>query len=143
MQALLGVGIADQICLGMMRAGLSEVAAREHFWLLDRPGLLLKDMKTLLDFQTPYARSLQEVQAWQLQDLNCIQLLDVIRAVKPTVLIGCSAVQGAFNETVIKALCQQPQPPIVLPLSNPNTLTEAYPADILHWSRGACIGSYW
>ncbi|MHA7841138.1 MAG: NAD-dependent malic enzyme [Gammaproteobacteria bacterium] len=134
-----GTGIADQICSAMEQAGLSQKEAQQRFWLLDRPGLLTDDMEDITHFQRPYVHNRVSLTHWNLQDEHTIQLIDVIRHVKPTILIGCSAVANAFNEEVIKTLCQYTPRPIILPLSNPTERCEAHPADLLHWSDGKAL----
>lgn len=134
-----GTGIADQICSAMEQAGLSKKEAQGRFWLLDRPGLLTENMDNLTTFQQPYVHSESSVAHWDRQDRHSIQLLDVIHNVKPTILIGCSAVANAFNEKIIKALCQYTPRPIILPLSNPTERCEAHPADLLAWSNGQAL----
>ena len=89
-----GAGIADEILKTFVRFGLSESDARKRFWLIDRNGLLVDDMDSLASFQKPYARSKDEVSGWE-KDNNCIALHEVIKKVKPTILIGCSTVAGA------------------------------------------------
>lgn len=133
-----GVGIAEQIYDALLRAGLSPDEAHQRFWLLDRPGLLTKDV-TLLPFQVPYARSSSDVAGWHLQDPKYIGLHDVVRNVKPTILIGCSTVAGAFNEEIVKMMASDTDRPIIMPLSNPTSLAEAKPEDLLTWTNGKAI----
>lgn len=133
-----GVGIADQIASALVRSGLSQQAALKRLWLIDKGGLLTSQ-SSLLPFQAPYARSFTEVEAWSLQNASEISLLDVVHQVKPTILIGCSTVSGAFNETVVKAMATHVPRPIIMPLSNPTILSEANPADLLQWTDGKAI----
>jgi malate dehydrogenase (oxaloacetate-decarboxylating) len=133
-----GVGIAEQIYDALLRAGLTPAEAHARFWLLDRPGLLTSDV-TLLPFQVPYARSREDVADWQLQDPKYIGLHDVVRNVKPTILIGCSTVAGAFNEEIVKMMASDTDRPIIMPLSNPTSLAEAKPEDLLSWTDGKAI----
>lgn len=133
-----GVGIADQICSALMRTGLSEKEAREHFWLIDRPGLLTTH-SSLLPFQETYAREFTDVEKWQLRDADHIDLYDVVKNVKPTILIGCSTAAGAFNEEIVKLMAEHVERPIIMPLSNPTALAEAKPDDLLEWTKGQAI----
>ncbi len=133
-----GVGIADQIYATMLRSGLSEQDARSRFWLIDKPGLLTEDA-SLLSFQAPYARSRKDVEGWKLRDANYIGLYDVVKNIKPTILIGCSTVAGAFNEEIVKTMAANVERPIIMPLSNPNSLAEAKPEDLLKWTEGKAI----
>ncbi len=134
-----GIGIADQIRLALEQSGLSYEEARKHFWVIDKPGLLTDLTSPLLDFQKPYARPAQETKSWQLEQPDYIGLYDVVKNAKPTILIGSSAVFGAFTEKVIKAMAEHAVRPIVLPLSNPLTKSEATPHDIVHWTNGQAI----
>lgn len=133
-----GVGIADQICGAMVREGMTEEEARQNIWLIDRPGLLMEN-SDLLEFQKPYAKSCQLIQNWQVSNPKNITLLDVVKNLKPTVLIGCSTLTGAFNEDVVKAMAAGVEHPIILPLSNPTEKAEATPKDILTWTEGKAI----
>lgn len=133
-----GVGIADQIFGAMQRAGLSEAEARSRFWLLDRDGLLT-DQVSLLPFQAPYARKQEEISTWTRQDPNNIYLYDVIKHAKPTILIGCSTAAGAFNQEIVSLMQSYVERPIIMPLSNPTSLSEATPEDLLRWTDGKAI----
>lgn len=133
-----GVGIADQIYGAMIRAGLSENEARAKFWLLDKDGLLTTNSK-LLPFQVPYARKIEDIANWEKNNANSINLYDVVKNVKPTILIGCSTASGAFSEEIIKQMAANVNRPIIMPLSNPNTLAEAKPEDLMVWTEGKAI----
>lgn len=133
-----GVGIADQIYSELRRTGVDETEARSRIWLLDKPGLLLNDMN-LISFQKPFARQKEDVRDWKLQELNHVGLYDVIKHVKPTILIGCSTVAGAFNEEIVKLMAEYVERPIIMPLSNPTSLSEAKPEDLLAWTKGQAI----
>lgn len=133
-----GVGIADQIYGALRREGLNNEEARAHFWLIDKQGLLTKDT-SLLPFQQPYARSSQDVRSWELRNAQHIALTDVVHNVKPTILIGCSTVTGAFNESLVKFMAEHVERPIIMPLSNPTSLAEAKPEDLMAWTKGKAI----
>jgi malate dehydrogenase (oxaloacetate-decarboxylating) len=128
-----GVGIADQLYNAMLREGVSEEKAREQFWLFDRTGILKEGM-SITDFQQPYARSKNETDIPVGADL-----LTVVKAVKPTILIGCSTVRNAFTQAVVEEMCQHVEHPIILPLSNPPERAEAAAADLIHWSLGKAL----
>lgn len=133
-----GAGIADQIHSAFLRSGLNEQESRAHFWLLDKAGLLT-NKSTLLAFQAPYARKHEEIADWELRNPDFVSLYDVVKHVKPTILIGCSTVAGAFSEEIIKIMASEVERPIIMPLSNPTSLAEASPDDLLHWSGGKAI----
>lgn len=133
-----GMGIAHHLCDAMMREGMSNEEAIKNFWLVDRPGLLLTDTNDLTPMQEKYARAPEEVEDWDLPT-DLIVLEQTIQRVKPTILIGCSTVAGAFNQLVIKAMCQNNEKPIIFPLSNPNECAEATPKQIIAYSGGQAI----
>ena len=133
-----GTGMADQISAAMERDGLSREEAKKRVWLIDRNGLVTDDMADLPDYQQAYARPAAEVAGWQKAD-GKISLLEVVKQVKPTILIGTSTDHGAFTEAVIKALCAGVERPILLPLSNPTERIEVMPADAIAWSDGKAL----
>lgn len=124
-----GTGVADQLCAAMQRAGIPLQTARQQFWLVDRQGLLINDMQDLTISQQPYARNHEEITSWQKNDLA-----EVVKQVRPTLLIGCSAQAGAFTKDIVQTMAQHASKPIILPLSNPNDFAEAHPADLLSWT---------
>lgn len=134
-----GTGVADQICAAMVREGLSEEDARKRFWLIDRTGLLLRHSPNLTSSQLPYVRERAEIMDWNLDADSNISLLETIKNIKPTILIGCSAQKGAFTKTVIEELMKYQQYPIIFPLSNPTECAEAEPTDIIHWTQGKAL----
>ena len=133
-----GTGMADQIHAGMVRDGLSETEARSRIWLIDRDGLVTDDMPDLPDYQQVYARPAADVADWE-RGARGIGLLEVVRRVRPTILIGTSTDHGAFTQDVIEALCVGADRPIVLPLSNPTERIEVMPADVIAWSGGRAL----
>lgn len=135
-----GIGIAEQIDMVMRSNGLSAQEARSRFWLIDKEGLLTEASTGLLDFQKPYARRIEEVNTWQLDPQNPrIGLYDVVKQVQPTILIGCSAVPGAFTKEIIQLMAAQTAKPIIMPLSNPLSKSEATPHDLIQWTQGQAI----
>ena len=133
-----GTGMADQIHAGMVRAGLTPEEAKERIWLIDRNGLVTDDMKQLPDYQAAYARPASETADWDHQD-GAIGLLETVKRVHPTILIGTSTDHGAFTQEVIEALSAGCERPIVLPLSNPTEKIEAMPQDVIAWSKGQAL----
>jgi malate dehydrogenase (oxaloacetate-decarboxylating) len=134
-----GTGIANQVFAAFKRQGLSDTEARERIWLIDRNGLLICNMPGLNPHQTLYARLIDECQGWGRNNLGHISLAETIKWVKPTILIGCSSVGGAFDEEVIRLMANYNERPIIMPLSNPTPNAEAVPADILRWSNGKAL----
>ncbi len=132
-----GIGIADQVRDAMIRAGLSEKEATSRFWCIDYSGLITDQMENLLDFQIPYARPYAEVEGWKQSET--IQLAEVVKHVKPTILIGTSTVAGAFTEEIVKEMASHVERPIILPMSNPTSLAEAKPEDLIQWTEGRAL----
>lgn len=133
-----GIGIAEQIYGALKRSGLNEQEARSRFWLIDKQGLLTTNM-SLLSFQKPFARSPDDVANWEVKDAQHIGLYDVVKQVKPSILIGCSTVSGAFKEDIVKMMAENVERPIIMPLSNPTSLSEADPADLFYWTEGKAL----
>jgi malate dehydrogenase (oxaloacetate-decarboxylating) len=134
-----GTGIADQICDGMQRLGIPLQSALEKFWIIDRNGLLHEGMPDLTASQQPYARKISELHACELSEKNPISLLETIRTIKPTVLIGCSACTGSFNRECIIEMSKHVERPIIFPLSNPTEKVEAFPSDLIEWTQGKAL----
>ncbi|SME38163.1 putative NAD-dependent malic enzyme 2 [Bacillus mobilis] len=132
-----GIGIADQVRDAMVRVGVSEEESYKRFWCIDRNGLVTDNMEDLLDFQMPYARKEAEVSEWKQNDV--IGLAEVVKHVKPTILIGTSTVAGAFKEEIIKEMASHVERPIILPMSNPTPLAEAKPVDLIEWTEGKAL----
>ena len=133
-----GTGMADQISAAMQRDGLSREEAKKRVWLIDINGLVTDDMPNLPDYQQEYARPAAEVAAWTKTN-GKISLLEVVKQIRPTILIGTSTDHGAFTEEVVKVLCAGVERPILLPLSNPTEKIEVMPADAVQWSDGKAL----
>ena len=133
-----GTGMADQIRAGMVRDGLSPHEARSRIWLIDRAGLVTDDMEGLPDYQRAYARPAGEAADWT-REHGRIGLLETVRRVHPTILIGTSTDHGAFTRDVVEAMSAGVERPIILPLSNPTERIEAMPADVVAWSGGKAL----
>lgn len=134
-----GIGNADQIRDAMIGDGLSAEDSFKPFWAFDYRGLLTDDMEDVLDYQKPYVRKKEEVSSWARSDDGKIPLLEVIRQVKPTILIGTSGVAGAFSEEIIKEMAKHVERPIIMPMSNPTNLAEAVPEDLIRWTDGKAL----
>ncbi len=132
------MGIATEIKNAMQRAGLSEEEATQRFWLLDSNGLILDNSTTLKSFQKIYARDHQEVATWG-SNQGKIDLEKVIEQIKPTILIGTSAVPGAFTEKIVREMSKHVENPIIMPLSNPTERSEASAIDLYEWSDGRAL----
>ena len=135
-----GIGIADQLREAMTGEGLDPAAARARLWCLDRYGLLTDDMTGLRDFQVLYARPAAEVRDWPGHGTpSGIGLAEVVGRVHPTILIGTSTQRGAFTEPIVREMAAHVDRPVILPMSNPTTLSEATPPDLLTWTGGRAL----
>ncbi|TKH46652.1 NAD-dependent malic enzyme [Paenibacillus terrae] len=134
-----GIGNADQIRGAMIVDGLADKDSFKSFWAFDYRGLLTDDMEDILDYQKPYVRSKEEVSSWTRSDDGKISLLEVIRQVKPTILIGTSGVASAFTEEIVKEMAKHVERPIIMPMSNPTNLAEAVPEDLIRWTDGKAL----
>ncbi len=137
-----GCGIAEQIIAEMHSEGLPEPEARSRIFMVDRHGLLVDDMRGLLDFQSALAQPAKKIRDWPTGEKQASDnpgILEVMQQAKPSVLIGVSGQPGLFTEQVIRTMHAGTQRPIVLPLSNPPSRVEAKPKDVLAWTEGAAI----
>lgn len=136
-----GMGIAGLIRDQMLASGRVEHPddAYAKFWPIGIQGLYLEDDHRLHAFQKPWARSRLDVSGWELDEPGHIGLMDVVRNVKPTILIGTSTKGGAFTQEVVEEMARNNTRPIIFPLSNPTSRAEATPADILTWTEGRAL----
>ncbi|HTS97317.1 MAG TPA: NAD-dependent malic enzyme [Streptosporangiaceae bacterium] len=135
-----GIGIADQLSAAMAADGCSERDARARFWAVDRAGLLTTATPGLAEAQRRYARPAPEAAGWQRDDaLGGAGLAEVVRQVHPTILIGTSTRAGAFTEAVVRDMAAHCARPVILPMSNPTSLSEAVPADLIQWTEGRAL----
>jgi malate dehydrogenase (oxaloacetate-decarboxylating) len=134
-----GAGVADIIREGMRRDGLSDEVARSRFWTFNSRGLIMEGSSRIRDFQTPYARRADDIADWELERPGQPSLLDVVRNVRPTILLGTSARAGAFTEQIVRTMAESCERPIIMPLSNPTSRLEADPLDLLKWTDGKAL----
>jgi malate dehydrogenase (oxaloacetate-decarboxylating) len=136
---LAGTGIADLIRDVMISEGLSAEDATRRLWCVDVHGLLTSDMgDRLLDHQATFARPASEIKSWR-GDGKTIGLAEVIRQVRPTMLIGTSGIAGAFTEAIVRDMARHTDRPMIFPLSSPPALAEATPADLIAWTDGRAL----
>jgi malate dehydrogenase (oxaloacetate-decarboxylating) len=134
-----GVGIANLMVSFMVEAGLSEAEARGRVYAVDKDGLLVEGYPDLHPTQRPYVKKRAAVEGWKLTSPDHIGLLDVVRNAKPTVLIGVSGQPGVFTEEIVKAMKEYTERPIIFPLSNPTSRSEATPEDLRKWTHGSAV----
>lgn len=130
-----GMGIVKMLYNELIKQGMSPKEAKQHFYLVDRQGLLFEDTPGLTPKQQAFVRSRDEfADAGELTDLPAI-----IKAVQPTVMIGTSTVHNAFTEAAIKEMAKYADRPIIFPISNPTEKIEAIPADLIKWTNGKAL----
>lgn len=135
-----GIGIAEQIYNAILRSEkIVENTARKCFWFVDKNGLITNNTINITTEQKLYVRDIKESINWNVNDINNITLLEVVKNVKPTILIGCSGVGRIFTQEIIQTMSSQVEHPIILPLSNPTTSCEAVPEDLIKWTNGKAL----
>jgi malate dehydrogenase (oxaloacetate-decarboxylating) len=136
-----GLGITNLLAQFIQDKGVSAGEARRRFYAIDRYGLITENGKDVHPEQLPYARKEEEVRGWSSQNGE-ITLLDVVRNAKPSVLIGVSGQAGAFTEQAVREMAKHSARPVIFPLSNPTSRSEAIPQDLMDWTEGrALIGT--
>jgi len=137
-----GIGIASLLLTAMKNTGLSEAEARHRFYAVDVDGLLVEGMSGIRPAQEILVQPRSAVADWRLERKDHISLLDVVKNAKPTTLIGVSGQAGVFTEDVVRAMAEEVERPVIFPLSNPTSRSEATPADLMKWTDGrALIGT--
>jgi malate dehydrogenase (oxaloacetate-decarboxylating) len=135
-----GIGIADVLRQVMIDEGLSFAEATSRFYALGSKGLLTSGYAgTLRDFQVPYARPAAEVSSWRRDGDGRIGLAEVVTRSHPTMLIGTSTQPGVFTEAIVTEMAAHVDRPIIMPLSNPTSHSEARPADLIAWTQGRAL----
>jgi malate dehydrogenase (oxaloacetate-decarboxylating) len=132
-----GIGVLDMIRREMVTEGLTEQAATERIWVVDVVGLLTDDRNDLSDAQRDFAQPAGRVAGWGLS--GAAQLADVIHNVDAGVLLGLSTATGAFTEDIVREMAAKAERPIIFPLSNPTSRSEAHPAELDHWTGGRAL----
>ena len=134
-----GIGVADGLRAAMKGEGLSEQEVRSHFWVVDRDGLLHSGRKDLSPEQSVYAQPEDRVSGWPRTSNGHIGLADVIGKIEATILIGLSTVGGTFSESIVREMARKVQRPIIFPLSNPTSKSEAKADDLIRWTDGRAL----
>ena len=127
-----GAGIASRVHREMVNLGLSEEEAYKRFFMVDKQGLLFDDMTDLTNEQKPFAKKRSDFpNANKLTDL-----LEVVKTVRPTILVGTSTAPNTFTKEIVETMCEITDRPMIFPLSNPTKLAEAKAEDLIKWSDG-------
>ena len=127
-----GAGIADRVHAEMVAEGLSPEEAYKRFFMIDKQGLLFDDMEDLTPAQKPFAKKRSDFEGKG----DMTNLLEVIKTVKPTILVGTSTNPGAFTKEVVEAMCKNTERPVIFPISNPTKKLEATAQQVIEWSDG-------
>ena len=122
-------GIADLAVEAMVAGGMERAKARQRCWLVDSHGLVVKERSRLAAHKLPYAHD----------HAPAANLLDAVRALRPTAIIGVAAVGGAFSEEVVRTMGVINQRPMVFALSNPTSKSECTAAQAYRWSDGRAL----
>ncbi len=132
------IGICDQIVADLRHSGYSEPQAKQLLWLVDSKGLVHSGRKLGLSKQK-YAQPSERIEEWKKSNPANVTLSEVVENLHPTILIGTSAQAGAFSEGIVREMAKHVDRPVIFPLSNPNSKSEATPADLLEWTDDRAI----
>ncbi len=137
-----GIGIVNLLIAAMKEEGLTEEQARRRIYAFNRYGLIVEGGQGIRPEQQPLARQREDISGWKLSVTGSggpISLFDVVRNAGITVLAGVSAQPGAFTEEIVREMARHTPHPAIFPLSNPTSVAEATPADLLRWTEGRAL----
>jgi malate dehydrogenase (oxaloacetate-decarboxylating) len=132
-----GIGVAWALVEGMKREGLSEEEARARVLVLDSKGLLVEG-RAMEDYKKPFAQRAERIAGWRFSGAYP-NLLETVENARATVLLGLSGQGGSFTEPVVRAMLENTPRPVIFPLSNPTSATEALPDDLIYWTEGKAL----
>jgi len=133
------IGISDQIVATMIAEGATETEARANLWLVDSQGLVHTGRAKLDEFKQKRAQPIEATLNWVVDDSARLGFGDVIRNVRPTILLGMSAQPGAFTKEIVSEMAKHVDRPVIFPLSNPTSKSEATPSDLITWTDGRAL----
>jgi malate dehydrogenase (oxaloacetate-decarboxylating) len=134
-----GVGIIALLIAAMKEQGLSDTEARQRIYAFNRHGLIVDGDPTLRASQVPLARTREEVSRWKLTNAGPISLRDTVENARITALVGVSAQAGAFTQEIVRIMARNTPRPVIFPLSNPTSVSEAAPEDLFRWTGGKAL----
>ncbi|MCS6867440.1 NAD-dependent malic enzyme [Thermus sp.] len=132
-----GIGVAWALVEGMRREGLSEAEAKARVLVLDSKGLLVEG-RSMEAYKRPYAQAQERLAGWRFAG-PYPNLLETIQNSRATVLLGLSGQGGSFTEPLVRAMLENTQRPVIFPLSNPTSASEALPDDLVYWTEGRAL----
>ena len=124
-----GIGIADVFVAALKEEGMSEEEARKHCWFVDSRGLLCAGRDNIAVHKEPYAHEHEYID----------NLLDVVKELKPTALLGLSGQPQTFTKEIIEAMAKINKRPIIFALSNPTSMAECTAEQAYKWSKGRAV----
>ncbi|MFK7997031.1 MAG: NAD-dependent malic enzyme [Granulosicoccus sp.] len=134
-----GLGIARQLKAQMVVAGLSDDEVQKAVLVMDSRGVISADRENLDSYKKEMSWSTANISTLNLSDDELQQLVHVVAAYKPTVLIGASGQAGAFSEQVVSTMASHVSQPIILPMSNPTAISEVTPGEVLNWTKSKAL----
>jgi malate dehydrogenase (oxaloacetate-decarboxylating) len=134
-----GLGIARQLRQQLADAGLGAREQTAAVLVMDSRGIVSDGRQNLDSYKQEFAWPEAMVEELGLSDAQRKNLADVIIASRATALIGASGQGGSFDEAVVKAMTANVDQPAILPMSNPTSISEAIPEDVLKWSDGKAL----
>src|SRR5260370_21464199 len=134
-----GIGVGEGLREAMKGEGLSQHEARSQFWVVDKGGLLHSGRKGVTLEQIVYAQPEARLSGWPRKSDGHIGLADVIGKIEATILIGLSTIGGAFSEPIVREMARKVPRPIIFPLSNPTSKSEAKAEDLIRWTDGRAL----
>lgn len=133
------IGIVTLLISYLQKIGINKKDFSKNIWLVDKDGLITDKLAKIDAIQKPYARKISELKNWRVKNSENISLFETVKNVKPTVLLGCSTVAGAFTQKIVKEMARHTKRPIIFPLSNPTINAEATPNNLIKWTKGRAL----
>ena len=134
-----GIGVADLIAKAMLEQDISEEEAKSCIYVLGRNGLVHTQSQGIDEMKRRFMQDAKKIKAWGVSDLQNVTLMETVKCAKPTILIGTSAQPGAFTQEITTEMLKHVDLPIIFPLSNPTSKSEAVPRDIIEWTKGKAL----
>ena len=132
-----GIGVASAMVDGLVREGRTREQALAQVFVLDSRGLLMEG-RAMDAYKAPFAQKAENLADWKYDDTTPT-MMEVIENASATVLLGLSGQASAFNRPIVEAVSRNTSQPVIFPLSNPTSISEALPEDVLEWTNGQAI----